>query len=241
MLVVNFITMSADDKDRRASDQQQTSEKPRAFICPWCETPAIADVRGIAYWDGLDKDGKFLNAATEYALLQCSACGDASVQVREDYGEGFEDDQPVIVYPAKRRLNSDVPGPLRREFKEAQDCFSTKAYVATVVMVRRILEGTCKENNVQERTLVRSLEKLHQDGLIDSTIAEWANALRILGNEGAHYTGRRVSHDDAEDALAFAEALLDHIYVLRKRFEVFAERRAKKQTHESHSSRQDVR
>jgi hypothetical protein len=33
---------------------------------------------------------------------------------------------------------------------------------------------------------------------------------------GAHYTGRPVPREDAEDALAFAEALLDHIYVLRE-------------------------
>jgi len=64
------------------------------------------------------------------------------------------------------------------------------------------------------------------NGLIDATIAEWADALRVLGNEGAHYTGKQVPRADAEDALAFAEALLDHIYVLRKRFEEFANRRA---------------
>jgi hypothetical protein len=95
-------------------------------------------------------------------------------------------------------------------------------------MVRRVLEGACRENSVQERTLVKSLEKLKADGFIDTTIAEWADALRILGNEGAHYTGKQVPRDDAEDALAFAEALLDHIYVLRKRFEKFANRRARK-------------
>ena len=78
---------------------------------------------------------------------------------------------------------------------------------------------------MQERTLAKSLEGLKTAQLIDSTIAEWANALRVLGNEGAHYTGNPVSRDDAEDALAFAEALLDHIYVLRLRFRKFAERR----------------
>ena len=79
-----------------------------------------------------------------------------------------------------------------------------------------------------ERILAKGLEKLQESKLIDGTIADWANALRILGNEGAHYTGRHVRRDDAEDAFAFAEALLDHIYVLRKRFDLFAERRAKK-------------
>ena len=97
---------------------------------------------------------------TEYALVQCGECREVSVQMREDFGRGFQDDKPGIVYPAKRKLSGDVPGALRREFEEAQACFSAKAYEATVVMVRRILEGTCRENNVQERTLVKSLEKL---------------------------------------------------------------------------------
>jgi len=153
------------------------------------------------------------------------------LQEREDFGGGFdEDDNPLIVYPVQWRLSWDVPEPLRREFEEAQACFGAKAYKATVVMVRRVLEGACRENDVQERTLVKSLGKLKADGLIDAIIAEWADALRLLGNEGAHYTGKQVPRDDAEDALAFAEALLDHIYVLRKRFEKFANRRASKES-----------
>jgi len=63
-------------------------------------------------------------------------------------------------------------------------------------------------NNVTERILAKGLEKLQESKLIDGTIADWANALRILGNEGAHYTGRHVRRNDAEDAFAFAEALL---------------------------------
>ena len=210
-------------------ERREQPESPPAFVCPRCELPALALIRGIAVWDGMDKERILpLNPATEYALVQCSECREVSVQIREDFGRGFQDDEPGIAYPAKRKLSRDVPDPLRREFEEAQTCFSAKAYEATVVMVRRILEGTCKENNVREKTLVRSLNKLKVDGLIDGTIAEWANALRVLGNEGAHYTGRRVSRDDSEDALAFAEALLDHIYVLRKRFAEFARRRADK-------------
>jgi hypothetical protein len=70
----------------------------------------------------------------------------------------------------------------------------------------------------------RSLKKLADDGRIDETLAQWADALRIIGNKGAHYTGEPVAREDAEDALAFAEALLDHIYVLRQRFAQFLAR-----------------
>lgn len=56
-----------------------------------------------------------------------------------------------------------------------------------------------------------SLSKLVTDGLIDQTLAEWADVLWRVGNKGAHYTGEPVSREDAEDALSFAEALLDHL------------------------------
>jgi hypothetical protein len=93
-------------------------------------------------------------------------------------------------------------------------------------MVRRTLEGTCQEQGVKERTLAEGLKKLQIRGLIDDTLAEWANAMRIIGNEGAHFTGLAVAREDAEDALSFAEALLDHLYVLRKRFAEFQTRLA---------------
>ena len=114
---------------------------------------------------------------------------------------------------------------MRKEWDEARTCFDAKAYTATVVMVRRTLEGTCKENDVSSKTLQKGLGELKNRGLVDGTLAAWADALRVLGNQGAHYTGHAVTREDAEDALDFAEALLDHIYVFRKRFDDFMRRR----------------
>jgi len=148
-----------------------------------------------------------------------------SVQVREDFGRGFNDSEPSIVFPAQHRLSLQIPRPLRREWEEARDCFEAKAYTATVVMVRRTLEGTCARQGIKARTLAASLTELKTQGLIDGMLAEWADALRVLGNQGAHYTGKPVRRADAEDSLSFAEALLDHLYVLRQRFEDFKARR----------------
>jgi hypothetical protein len=100
-------------------------------------------------------------------------------------------------------------------------------------MVRRTIEGTCKEQGTEKPNLMQSIAELQTRGLIDGTLADWANALRILGNEAAHYTGQPIGREDAQDSLAFAEALLDNVYVLRKRFRDFetrvAERKAKKE------------
>jgi Domain of unknown function (DUF4145) len=216
------------------SSTPEEGQPDRVFVCPHCEQPALGHVHGVAVWDGWPKKAmEPLSPEAEYALIQCGTCGDVSMQVRLETGGGFDADAPRIVFPSPHQLSWEVPKPLRREFEEAQACFTAKAYEATVVMVRRVLEGTCKENDAQERTLVKSLDKLKMAGLIDATLAQWADALRVLGNEGAHYTGNQVPRDDAEDALAFAEALLDHIYVLRKRFEKFADRRARKGSKEA--------
>lgn len=201
------------------------SKKQRAFLCPHCEKPATASVRGEAVWDGWEQGRDHpINPPVEWTLVQCENCWHPSVQVREDYGQGFDQDDPVVVYPAPRRISPSVPEPLRREWEEAEACFKAKAYAATAVMVRRTLEGTCEELGVKKRTLAQSLKELRKHGFIDGMLAEWADALRIAGNQGAHYTGVAVPREDAGDALAFAEALLDHVYVLRKRFEEFRQR-----------------
>jgi hypothetical protein len=190
-------------------------------MCPHCEHASNAVVRGRAYWDS--EDGS-RGPPAEWTLVQCDRCYEPALQVRENFGGGFAYDDPTTVYPVPQRLSSSVPAGLRREWEEAQTCFRTKAYSACVVMVRRTLEGTCADQGVKGKTLAQNLKKLAADGRIDETLAQWADALRIIGNKGAHYTGEPVAREDAEDALAFAEALLDHIYVLRQRFAQFLAR-----------------
>lgn len=192
------------------------------FLCPHCEQASTAVVRGKAYWES--EDGSE-GPPVEWTLVQCDRCFEPTLQAREDFGGGFsEDHNPATVYPVPQRLSRSVPAGLRREWDEAQTCFRAKAYAACVVMVRRTLEGTCEDQGIKGKSLAASLKQLAAKGLMDKTLAQWAEALRIVGNKGAHYTGKPVAREDAEDALAFAEALLDHIYVLRQRFDQFLAR-----------------
>ncbi|MEU7851342.1 DUF4145 domain-containing protein [Micromonospora parva] len=201
----------------------------RVMVCPHCDCPAIQEVKGqvtVPKDDPEDHDSPDF----EYTLLRCTDCREASLQVRELWLFGSLNEVTKFAYPARRQLSLDVPKELRREFEEARTCFDAKAYTATVVMVRRTLEGIGVDNNITERPLARQIEKMKTEGLIDQSIAEWADSLRALGNQGAHYTGRQVSREDANDAVDFAEALLDHIYVYKKRFAAFKERTQTTQT-----------
>ncbi|MGK5444628.1 DUF4145 domain-containing protein [Micromonospora sp. URMC 105] len=201
----------------------------RVMICPHCECPAIQEVKGVVVVpkdDPEDHDSPDF----EYTLLRCTDCREASLQVRELWFFASLNEVTKFAYPAQRQLSLDVPTELRREFEEARTCFEAKAYTAAVVMVRRTLEGIGVDNEITERPLARQIERMKSEGLIDQSIAEWADSLRVLGNQGAHYTGRQVSREDANDAIDFAEALLDHIYVYKKRFEEFKKRNVAKST-----------
>lgn len=206
------------------------ADEVRAFLCPKCGEPSKSNVHGrvTAY----DPDS---GPPSEFAFLQCSHrdCMAPLVQVREDYGGGFDDDKPVFYFPSPRRLSHAVPRALRDEYAEARKCFEAKAYGATLVMVRRTLEGTCADQGSTKRTLADSLKELQAQAKIDGLLAEWADLLRVVGNEGAHFSGKGVSAQDAEDALDFAEALLDHLYVLRARFDEFKSRQQKRKTRSS--------
>ncbi|MEU5434721.1 DUF4145 domain-containing protein [Streptomyces sp. NPDC020719] len=145
---------------------------------------------------------------------------------QEGTGNGWT--PPERLWPvAGRPLSFFVPAELRSEHEEARACFRARAYTATAVMVRRTLEGVCQEQGITRRQpLAASLKQLRDDGKIEGRLLEWAEALRFLGNQGAHYTGTPVSREDAADALAFPEALLDYMYVLTAQYEKFQQRRA---------------
>lgn len=193
-------------------------------MCRTCQVMRTGVVRGIVNWDGGDGSGSMREPPCEYALVACDVCGDAALQIREDLGDP-DDVEPFTIWPVPRMLGGAVPDPVRRDFTEATVCFDAGAYTASVVMVRRTLEGLCAAHGIGERTLARGLTEMHARSLIDDTLAEWSAALRLIGNRGAHH-GEHLDRQAAEDALHFAEALLNHVYVLRARFDEFQARLA---------------
>lgn len=132
------------------------------------------------------------------------------------------------LYPQEiNRVNANLPKPLKVAYKEASACFKSKAYTATAIMCRKTLEGICVEHGTKGRNLNSSLKELKDKGIIENRLYEWANALRISGNEAAHDVNITISAEDAGDILEFTNALLEYIFTFRDRFEDFKKRRAK--------------
>ncbi|MEW1587206.1 DUF4145 domain-containing protein [Micromonospora vinacea] len=198
------------------------------IICYICEVPTISEICGQARVHDSDIGWE---EETLLSLVKCRRCGDVMLfkQERALYpkGDPFGWSQPERLFPWQESvLSLEIPSQLRAEHQQARKCLTVNAYTATVVMVRRILEGACMEHGIQERTLVLALQKMEERQIIDGQLIEWSGALRVLGNEAAHYTGKAVTREDAEDAIALAEAFLDYIYVFSNKFKAFVARRS---------------
>ncbi|MFF8843791.1 DUF4145 domain-containing protein [Streptomyces sp. NPDC015127] len=205
---------------------------PMLSDCPSCDKPVLAHVQGT--YVEPDEDGPQIL----HSLACCGDCGSALLLGQQEEEAGWS--TPVRLYPQgnERPLSISVPTELRREHEEAWACFKARAYTATAVMVRRTLEGVCQDQGIaKKQPLAASLKQLASDGRIEGRLLEWAEALRFLGNQGAHYTGTPVSREDAADALALAEALLDYMYVLTAQYEKFQQRRAVGRTETSNEAR----
>jgi hypothetical protein len=196
--------------------------EPVLAECPYCERAVLAREIGALTKPEHAKNWKW---GWRYVLARCSECSGPLLLTHDAPWDHLE---PLWPNPYGRELSQSIPEPLRREHSEARACLKAKAYTAVAVMVRRTLEGVCADQGVTKRQpLVASLRELHQRGLIEGRLLEWTEALRALGNQGAHYTGVQVSREDATDALALAEALLDYMYVFASQYEQFKTRRAK--------------
>ncbi|MFB6855879.1 DUF4145 domain-containing protein [Streptomyces sp. NPDC056341] len=189
--------------------------------CPHCQQRVTATLQAH---NEFSPDNEF--TFKRYLIAECRLCYQALL-LEENQDSGWGRDIECVWPTPPRALAETIPEVLRREHFEARTCFKSKAYTATVVMVRRTLEGVCTQHRINKKPLHRAFEEMKSVGLIEGRLLEWAQELRVLGNEGAHFTGKPVTRQDASDAIALAEALLDYLYVFNEQFLKFKERRKK--------------
>lgn len=197
--------------------------KEMAVHCPQCDSVGVSSPRGfLTYYEPHE------GPPERWTLLSCPQ-GHPLLVLQNQYSGDitFDEDKPYRMYPPQdRRLSDLVPSELRESHDEARRCMSAKAYTATVVMCGRTLEGACKAQGVTGRTLQESLDRLRDQGIIDGRLGDWADTLRGVRNAAAHFNDDNITRQDAEDALAYSEALLDYLYVLKARFEAMKARRS---------------
>lgn len=133
----------------------------------------------------------------------------------------------TVLYPSEHSLALEgVPEAVVRAHANAARAYAVGLYEPCVIMCRKALECVTEELNATEHNLARRLAKLREAGRIDGKLAEWADGLRLIGNDAAHDCRVRLGREDARDSLEFLEALLAYIFTLTRRFDEFQARRA---------------
>jgi hypothetical protein len=190
------------------SSGRDSHEYKSVILCPYCGTKTPI---------------KFEFEGGGGGRLSCSSgfCGNFIVKCVNCENDTFiiiEDDIIVDQYPkCVTKVALDVPQDIREDFEEADKCFNSEAFKASVAMLRRALQKSCNElgANPKDR-LVDQLENLYKNDKIPKPLYDLATEIRFFGNYGAHPQDdllEKVTMENAKTVSEFLQHFFEYIYV----------------------------
>lgn len=192
-----------------------------------------------------DPEFAWLVFSERFVLLKCPRCERPFVvkQIDEtpDDPNDYRCSEPgETLLPAPyKRVDPNLPKSIRSAFEESLTCLRSGALTACTMMCRKTLEAVCIEANLGVSGLAAMLKKMRETDIIDGRLYEWADALRLAGNEAAHAVDSEVSRRNAVDTVDFTHALVEYTYTYRQRFKDFMERRNKERADGASDSASD--
>jgi hypothetical protein len=138
---------------------------------------------------------------------------------------GAEAMPPTVmsVFPEDDRVASQVrylPDDVAKFYADARRALDAGIPDAAAVELRKTLEAASAHFDVDEKTLVKSIQALIAKGLVTTQFGEVLDRVRKVGNVGAHASDETVDQATAEQVWRFTTQ------VLRNLFEIPGELRA---------------
>jgi len=204
-------------------------------FCPNCNMVVVARIESVAY--GRPTVDSFNAIAPEDSILGlvayktafCVRCESVFLvrAVSTDVaGEFTTPEQHDVLYPREwRPIPEYLPASVRRAYESALSCYQRGVYEPCAIMSRKCLEALCVETGATKGNLKSRLESLAQKGTIDRRLLDWANELRLVGNDAAHDLAVELTKNDARDGIDFVEAILLYVFTLDRKFNEFKTRR----------------
>jgi Domain of unknown function (DUF4145) len=181
--------------------------------CGWC---AVKDVAMVLRWSSprVDQANRVVTstgAAREWHALTCPRCGGVTLI------ETVPHTVPVIIQvvpdrPGARERIEHVPQGISRHFEQAGRAEAAGLNGAAAVELRRTLEGAAAHYEVTEKNLAASIGKLIEMGLVAAPFKRVLDHIRIVGNQGAHYTDEDVGNDELRRATRFTAQVLRNLF-----------------------------
>lgn len=187
------------------------------FVCPYCRHAAVFEMTETWIY------GRFSTSIgpLHVNLQKCPNPGCDGV-VAAGFGLPVQV-TPIRVEPRMQPNEPDslIPDPIRRDLSEARQCASIGAWKATAAMCRRALQGACVDRGATPgKVLAAQIAGVVAADKVHGSLKDWADAIRLVGNAGAHPGGdglETVTQEEAGDILAFTEQFLELTFVVTNR------------------------
>lgn len=171
----------------------------------------------------------------QVSILQCQGCGQNMIAVEDQFvggqkvqpgrrmGSGAEEWVGKFWWPAPGAGQLvDAPSDVADLMAEGARCLIARCPRAAVVMYRGALAamvaGLAGDSSKSQGSLAKQLRQLAQDGTLTPSLAEWADAIRLLGNAGAHPNELEpVSQSEAEELSRLSSSVIEYLYVVPAR------------------------
>ena len=163
--------------------------------------------------------------------LICPTCERVNVLEYQEWSDAEpEDIKPIVeyLYPISRAIENTSPQlqPIRSTYEETEKAFNVGSYDLSVIGCRKVVELLCKLHGVEEKNLYKNIRRLYEKEIIDKMLYEWADALRIFGNDAAH-TRSNLLKEDVEDVMIFTFSFMEYLLDLRWKFSALMKRQSK--------------
>jgi Domain of unknown function (DUF4145) len=108
-----------------------------------------------------------------------------------------------------------LPEQIQADRREAYSCLYGGDYRAAVIMGRAAIQRAVRQLDAEGAGLKAEIINLEQRRVITTTLREWADEVRIAGDEAAHPENLgEITAGEAEESLRFMDAFLDHSIAL---------------------------
>lgn len=189
------------------------------LVCPYCQQASIFQSNSL-WLRGLWIDGNHRYVT----LIMCpNADCQGVVTAASPYSDINTDFTAVSYLPnaAVKEPDALIPAAVRDDLFEALRCATVRANKAVATLCRRALQGACVDQGANpKKNLYEQIDEVIASNKVHASLKEWADAIRFIGNAGAH-PGQdgleTVTDEEADDILAFTEQFMELTYVARER------------------------
>lgn len=173
--------------------------------CPWCKTKNVAFINVLEAASFADSSGNH----REWSWLRCPRCAGAiSTETKRNVFEILQQ-----VPNSQNDITVDyLPDDVSRYYSNAITAMSAGIPSSAAVELRRTLEAAARHQGVEERTLVKAVEKLVEKGLVTKSFGTVLSHVRKIGNQGAHATDEQLSEEEVGFALKFTTQILRNLF-----------------------------